>query len=113
MGTMRLEGWNHVPRGYGATFDIGSAPWWLRAWFRTPFVDRFAYRVLVDRGLGWLTVQPGSPSYSRDEACTLLARDPSMIASFSRALLEGLSADQSDEQFDEQLDTSIEQISAP
>ena len=57
---MRLEGWNHVPHGYGATFDIGGAPWWLRAWFRTPFVDRFAYPVLVDRGLGWLTAHPGS-----------------------------------------------------
>jgi hypothetical protein len=59
---MRLEGWNHVPHGYGATFDIGGAPWWLRAWFRTPFVDRFAYPVLVDRGLGWLTVHPGPPT---------------------------------------------------
>jgi fructose-bisphosphate aldolase class 1 len=32
-----------------------------------------------------------SGGYRRDEACTLLARDPTMIASFSRALLEGLS----------------------
>ena len=32
-----------------------------------------------------------SGGYSRDEACALLARDPTMIASFSRALLEGLS----------------------
>jgi fructose-bisphosphate aldolase class I len=51
-----------------------------------------------------------SGGYSRDKACALLARDPSMIASFSRALLEGLSDQQTDEQFDAQLDASIGQI---
>lgn len=51
-----------------------------------------------------------SGGYSRAQACDLLAKDPSMIASFSRALLEGLSAQQSDEQFHEQLDSSIGQI---
>jgi fructose-bisphosphate aldolase class I len=51
-----------------------------------------------------------SGGYSRDEACALLARDPSMIASFSRALLEGLSDQQSAEQFHAQLDESIAQI---
>ena len=48
-----------------------------------------------------------SGGYSRDEACALLARDPSMIASFSRALLEGLSEQQTDEQFHARLDASI------
>ncbi len=51
-----------------------------------------------------------SGGYSRDEACDLLAREPSMIASFSRALLEGLSDEQSDEQFNAQLEASIAQI---
>jgi fructose-bisphosphate aldolase class I len=51
-----------------------------------------------------------SGGYSRERACELLARDPTMIASFSRALLEGLSADQTDEQFTAQLDASIAQI---
>jgi len=51
-----------------------------------------------------------SGGYSRDQACALLARDPSMIASFSRALLEGLSDQQTDEQFHAQLDASISQI---
>ena len=51
-----------------------------------------------------------SGGYSRDEACDLLARDPSMIASFSRALLQGLSDGQSDEQFNAQLEASIAQI---
>jgi fructose-bisphosphate aldolase, class I len=51
-----------------------------------------------------------SGGYRRDEACELLAKDPSMIASFSRALLEGLSDNQTDEQFNAQLDASIAQI---
>ena len=51
-----------------------------------------------------------SGGYSRDEACALLARDPVLIASFSRALLEGLTEDQTDEQFNARLESSIEQI---
>jgi len=51
-----------------------------------------------------------SGGYSRDEACALLARDPTLIASFSRALLEGLTESQTDEQFNARLDASIEQI---
>lgn len=51
-----------------------------------------------------------SGGYSRDVACDLLAKDPAMIASFSRALLEGLTADQTDDQFTDRLDASIAQI---
>jgi fructose-bisphosphate aldolase, class I len=51
-----------------------------------------------------------SGGYSRDEACARLARDPTLIASFSRALLEGLTENQTDEQFNAQLEASIEQI---
>jgi fructose-bisphosphate aldolase, class I len=51
-----------------------------------------------------------SGGYSRDKACALLAREPSMIASFSRALLEGLFEQQTDEQFHARLDASIGQI---
>ncbi|HEY3955183.1 MAG TPA: fructose bisphosphate aldolase [Streptosporangiaceae bacterium] len=51
-----------------------------------------------------------SGGYSRDEACERLARDPSMIASFSRALLEGLTAGQTDSEFNATLDASIQQI---
>jgi fructose-bisphosphate aldolase class I len=53
-----------------------------------------------------------SGGYDRDEACALLAREPSMIASFSRALLQGLSADQTDAEFTAALDRSIAQIYA-
>jgi fructose-bisphosphate aldolase class I len=51
-----------------------------------------------------------SGGYSRDEACARLARDPTLIASFSRALLEGLTESQTDDQFNAQLESSIEQI---
>jgi fructose-bisphosphate aldolase class I len=51
-----------------------------------------------------------SGGYSRDEACELLTRDPTLIASFSRALLEGLTESQPDEQFNAQLEFSVEQI---
>jgi fructose-bisphosphate aldolase, class I len=51
-----------------------------------------------------------SGGYSRDEACALLEHDPTLIASFSRALLEGLTESQTDEQFNARLDASIGQI---
>ncbi len=51
-----------------------------------------------------------SGGYSREEANDRLARNPGVIASFSRALTEGLSADQSDEEFDALLDSSIKSI---
>ena len=53
-----------------------------------------------------------SGGYSRDEANERLARNHGMIASFSRALTEGLTAQQSDDEFDRTLDQSIESISA-
>ena len=51
-----------------------------------------------------------SGGYSRDEACERLAQDPTLIASFSRALLEGLTEGQSDAEFTAQLESSIAQI---
>jgi len=53
-----------------------------------------------------------SGGYSRSEACERLAAEPAMIASFSRALLEGLSEKQSDEQFRTRLADSIDEIYA-
>jgi fructose-bisphosphate aldolase class I len=53
-----------------------------------------------------------SGGYSRSEATDRLARNHGVIASFSRALTEGLSVDQSDEAFDETLDKSIAAIFA-
>lgn len=51
-----------------------------------------------------------SGGYSNAQACSLLALNNRMIASFSRALLEGLKAQQSQEEFDSKLKTSIEMI---
>lgn len=51
-----------------------------------------------------------SGGYERDEANAILARNPKIIASFSRALLEGLNARQSEEAFTTMLDNSIESI---
>lgn len=51
-----------------------------------------------------------SGGYSRDEANTKLAENTGVIASFSRALTEGLSAQQSDDEFNATLDTSIQSI---
>jgi len=51
-----------------------------------------------------------SGGYSRDEANARLARNTGVVASFSRALTEGLSADQSDDEFDATLDTTIKSI---
>lgn len=51
-----------------------------------------------------------SGGYSREEANRRLAQNNGMVASFSRALTEGLSADQSDEEFNALLDASIQSI---
>jgi fructose-bisphosphate aldolase class I len=51
-----------------------------------------------------------SGGYSRDEANRRLSLNKGMFASFSRALTEGLSAQQSDEEFNLMLDSSIESI---
>jgi fructose-bisphosphate aldolase class I len=51
-----------------------------------------------------------SGGYSRDEANKLLAENTGVIASFSRALAEGLTAQQSEAEFDAMLDSTIQSI---
>jgi fructose-bisphosphate aldolase class I len=51
-----------------------------------------------------------SGGFSRAEACAELARNPGMIASFSRALLSDLRAQQSDEEFNRVLGQAIDEI---
>jgi fructose-bisphosphate aldolase class I len=53
-----------------------------------------------------------SGGYGRDEADRLLAENHGLIASFSRALLQGLSVDQSDADFDATLDAAVSAIYA-
>ena len=53
-----------------------------------------------------------SGGYSRDEANEFLARNHGLIASFSRALAEGLSAQQSDAEFNAMMKDSVDKIYA-
>ncbi len=73
-----------------------------------PTVDGF-YQALVDHP-NTVRVVALSGGYSRDDANARLARNPGIIASFSRALTEGVSAQQSDDEFNKTLDTAIESI---
>ena len=51
-----------------------------------------------------------SGGFSRDEACRELAKNPGLIASFSRALLSDLRHQQSDEEFNSTLGRAIDEI---
>jgi fructose-bisphosphate aldolase class I len=73
-----------------------------------PEQDDF-YRALVEHPRV-LKVVALSGGYSRDEANARLARNPGVVASFSRALTEGLSAKQSDDAFNAMLDEAIQSI---
>lgn len=68
-----------------------------------------AYRALVQHPKV-LKVVALSGGFSREEACAELAKNEGMIASFSRALLDELRAQQSDAQFDATLDEAITEI---
>uniref|UniRef100_UPI003B51ECC8 fructose bisphosphate aldolase n=1 Tax=Roseovarius indicus TaxID=540747 RepID=UPI003B51ECC8 len=67
------------------------------------------YKPLIDHDRV-MRVVALSGGYSRDEANDRLSQNAGMIASFSRALTEGLSDQQSDEDFDAQLKKSIDSI---
>ena len=67
------------------------------------------YKELVDHPRV-LKVVALSGGYSREEANAKLAENQGMIASFSRALTEGVSAQQTQEEFEATLDTAIEGI---
>jgi fructose-bisphosphate aldolase class I len=75
-----------------------------------PDIDNF-YATLV-RHPRVIRVVALSGGYTRDQANALLARNNGVVASFSRALTEGLSAQQSQADFDASLLASIESIYA-
>ena len=75
-----------------------------------PTVENF-YAPLVDHR-NVLKVVALSGGYSRDEANAILAKNRGIIASFSRALTEGLSAQQSDAEFNAALGAAISSIHA-
>jgi fructose-bisphosphate aldolase, class I len=73
-----------------------------------PSEDGFYGDLLQHRAV--LRIAALSGGYSREESNALLARNPGVIASFSRALTEGLRADMDDATFDSTLDASIQSI---
>jgi fructose-bisphosphate aldolase class I len=73
-----------------------------------PEADGF-YQELVDHP-NVVRVVALSGGYTREDANERLARNPGVIASFSRALTEGLSAQQSDDEFNAVLDASVKGI---
>jgi fructose-bisphosphate aldolase, class I len=73
-----------------------------------PTVDDFYADLIAHPKV--LKVVALSGGYSRDDANERLARNHDMVASFSRALVEGLSAQQSDAEFDAALGESIDSI---
>ena len=73
-----------------------------------PEEDNFYNGLINDQRV--LRVVALSGGYSRLESNNRLGRNTGMVASFSRALTEGLSAQQADEDFDDLLDSSIQSI---
>lgn len=73
-----------------------------------PSKDNFYADVIAHKNV--LRVVALSGGYTREEANAKLARNNGMTASFSRALVEGLKAQQSDAEFNAALDASIESI---
>jgi fructose-bisphosphate aldolase class I len=94
-----LSGLESVPDGQQLMFKL-----------TLPETDGF-YQELVEHPKV-LRVVALSGGYSRQEANARLSRNPGVVASFSRALTEGLTAQQSDEEFDALLDTSVSSIFA-
>ena len=69
----------------------------------------YAPLVVHDRVMRVVALSGG---YTREEACKLLAQNTGVIASFSRALTEGLTADQDDAAFDRTLQEAVDAIYA-
>lgn len=92
-----LKGLDDIPDGQQVMFKLSL-----------PSTPGF-YQELIDHPKV-MRVVALSGGYSRDEANEILAKNPGMIASFSRALAEGLTAQQSDDEFNGMLDSSIQSI---
>jgi len=73
-----------------------------------PSVDNYYEEIIKHPNI--VRVVALSGGYSRKEANEKLARNQKLIASFSRALTEGLNVNQSDSEFDDMLDKSIQSI---
>jgi fructose-bisphosphate aldolase class I len=76
--------------------------------FTKPRVDHYYEDIMKDNHV--VKVVALSGGYEREDACERLSRNKGMIASFSRALLEGLKVTDSEEEFDKKLADSIDMI---
>lgn len=76
--------------------------------FTLPEIPNFYNELLRHKNV--LRIVALSGGYERDLACSKLKQNKKMIASFSRALLEGLNVDMSDDEFNDVLDKTIEEI---
>ena len=94
-----LAGLAQVPDGQEVMFKL-----------TLPETDGF-WQELVDHPKV-LRVVALSGGYSREEANARLSRNPGVVASFSRALTEGLTAQQTEEDFDTLLDDAVSSIFA-
>lgn len=92
-----LAGLDRVPAGQQVMFKLSL-----------PSANNF-YSVFINDPRV-LRVVALSGGYSRDDACDMLTANHGMIASFSRALSEGLSAQQSDADFTATLQATIDEI---
>jgi fructose-bisphosphate aldolase class I len=91
-----------------ARLDAWPSDKYLMFKLTLPEEDNF-YSELVDHP-NVVRVVALSGGYPRDEANARLSRNKGVVASFSRALTEGLSAQQGDDEFNATLDKSIESI---
>lgn len=73
-----------------------------------PSVDGFYSDVMTDKHVVRIVALSGG--YSKEDANERLSRNPGLIASFSRALAEGLNVNQTDEEFHNMIADSIEKI---
>ncbi len=73
-----------------------------------PETDNFYSELVAHRNV--VRVVALSGGYSRDEANARLSRNSGVVASFSRALSEGLNAGQSDDEFNSMLDATVQSI---
>ena len=94
-----LAGLETIPEGQQVIFKL-----------TIPSVDGFYSELIAHPRTARVVALSGG--YSRNEACDKLARNPGMIASFSRALTEGLTAQQSEAEFDTALKAAVDQICA-
>ena len=94
-----LAGLDRIPDGQQVMFKLSL-----------PSENDF-YKVLIEQPKV-LRVVALSGGYSRDNACDMLSANHGIIASFSRALSEGLTAQQSDAEFTATLQAAIDEIYA-